>query len=105
MTSCKSPPTPRNQLFPSADVVLVEVVLREWSVDNNRFEPFGDNELRLHGVAADMSLGRRQQCAGVDLADDVPQVQIAVGNLFDFVAADFTEITLLAACHDNLLNL
>ena len=51
------------------------------------------------GIAADVSLGRRVQHFGVEHADDVAQVQIAIGELGHILAADVAEIAFVAFGH------
>lgn len=59
-----------------------------------------EDELGHERMTGDMPLGSCQECPRFQFADHVPQVQIALRDVFDFIAANFTQITLIAARHD-----
>ena len=58
-----------------------------------------DDVLRERRIAADVPLGGRVQHLGIEHADDVAQVEIAIGELGDVLAADVAEIAFVAFGH------
>ena len=51
------------------------------------------------GIAAEVPLGRDVQGLGIDLAQDVAEVEVRVGDVLDLLAADLAEVALLALGH------
>jgi hypothetical protein len=57
------------------------------------------NELSINGIAAQVALGGGQQLPRWQLANDEPQIQIAVTNGLHFIATDIAQISLFATGH------
>ncbi|MDB5345712.1 MAG: hypothetical protein JWP89_4089 [Schlesneria sp.] len=92
-------PTARGQLLASSNLLRGHQLLIKRTFDDDRFEFRIDNELCEHGVAPQVPLGSSHQVSGLHLADDVPQIEIAVGDVFNFITADFAHVTLIAFRH------
>jgi len=98
----QSLPASREESFLLANVGPVECAFVEWAFDDHRLKIVGDDVLGERSVAADVTLGAGMQNFGVEHADDVSQVEIAVGQIGDIMAADFAEITFVAFRHGEL---
>jgi hypothetical protein len=46
-----------------------------------------------------MALRPQMQLLGRHFAENVTQIEVGVGDVFNVAATDLTEVTLLAACH------
>ncbi len=77
----------------------VELPFVERAFDDDRLEVVGDDVLGERRIAADVPLGRRVQHLGVEHADDVAQVEIAIGELGHILAAHVAQITFVAFGH------
>jgi hypothetical protein len=93
-----TPPSGR-QLFASRNLFRGHQLFIKRAFDDDRFEPRIDDELGQHGVAPQMSLGCGHEVSSFHLADDVSQIKVAVGDVFDFITADFAHVTLIAFRH------
>ena len=83
----------------SGDVGGIELPLVERTFDEQRWEVVGDDVLRERRVAANVALRRGVEHFGVEHADDVAEVEIAIGELGHVVAADVAEIAFVAFGH------
>ena len=96
----QSPPCSRHEQLLLRHVGRIECLLGEWSLDPHRFEGGIDDELGDRWVAANVPFGRAVQLIRPDLAHDVAQIEIGVGDIFDVFSAHVTEIALFAFGHD-----
>ena len=85
--------------FALADEGRIELPLVERAFDDDRLEVVGDDVLRERRVAADVALAGRVQHFGIEHADDVAQVEIAIGELGHILAAHVAEIAFVAFGH------
>ena len=94
-------PTPAagDQRFLLLDIARIELPFVEGAFDHDRLEIVGDDELREHRVAADVALAGRVQRFGIELADHVAQIEIAIGEVFHVAAANVAEIAFFALGH------
>jgi hypothetical protein len=77
----------------------VEKALVEASSDEDGLKVGIDDELSEGGVAADVAFASGVERFGIDLADDVAEVEIALPDVLDICAAKVAEIALFAAGH------
>ena len=77
----------------------VEFGLTKQTLDGDCLKRRIHDELSDDGIAAEVPFRRGEQLSGFDLAENEPQIEIASLDEFDFVAADFAEISLIALCH------
>jgi hypothetical protein len=92
-------PTAGDESFLIADEGGVELALVEWAVDDHRLEVVSDDVLRERRVAADVALFGRVEDFGIEQADHIAQIQIAIGELGHVLAADVAEIAFVAFGH------
>ena len=77
----------------------VEFGLGERTLDNDWLKIIGDNELGQLRVAANMFLGGRMEQLRIELSDHIPQIEVAVGDVFYVITADAAEIALVTLGH------
>ncbi len=92
-------PAAGQQAFAFSDERWVELPLVERAFDDDRLEVIGDDVLGKRWIAADVALAGRVEHLGVEHADDVAQVQIAIGDFGHVLAANIAEITFFAFGH------
>lgn len=92
-------PAPSDQLFLATNFFRIEETLVEEAGDFDGREFGIDDELGLNGIAAEMPLrGTMELCVG-DFADDVTEIKVTVGDVFDGLTADFAQVALIAFRH------
>ena len=96
-------PATSDQAFALGDVGWIELPLVKWTFDADRFEFVGHDVLSERWVAADVSLAGGVEHLGIEHADDVAKVQIAIGELGYILAADNAEIAFFALGHGGRL--
>ena len=77
----------------------VEFGLGERALDNDWLKIIGHNELGQFRVTANMFLGGRMEQLRIELSDYIPQVEVAVGDVFYVVTADAAEIAFVTLGH------
>ena len=92
-------PAAGNETFLVADVCRIELAFVKGAFNDDRLEVVFDDELGEGGIAADVPLAGRVERFGIDLADDVAQVEIAVPDVLDVAATDVAQVTFFAASH------
>jgi hypothetical protein len=86
--------------FLLADETRVERAFVEGAGDGDRWlEVVGRDVLGQRGVAADVAFLSGVEHLGIELADDVAEVEIAIGKLGHVLAADVAEIAFVAFGH------
>jgi hypothetical protein len=92
-------PTSRGQFFASRNLFERHQPFIKGTFDDDRFKFRIDNELRKHRVTPQMALGSGHQVSSFHLTDDVSQIEVTVGDVFNFITADFAHVTLIAFRH------
>ena len=92
-------PAAGDKPFLLADMRHVELPLVERPFNRHRIEIRIDNELGQRWIAADVALAGGVKRLGIDLANDIAQVEIAIPDVFDIAAADVAQIAFFAAGH------
>ena len=96
-------PAARDERLLHLDRGGIEASFVEGAFNLDRIEARVNDELGLHRIAADVPLGMPDEGPRFDQADDEAQIEIAVGDVGDFFAADRAEIALFAACHAGIV--
>jgi len=86
-----------------ANMGRVELPLVERTFDDHGLKIQIDNELSERWITADVAFSRGMERLGIDLANDIAQVQIAIPDILDVTAANFTEIAFFATSHGRRL--
>src|SRR6266545_3870193 len=92
-------PGARDALLLLGDECGIEKLLGEDAVATDRWKGWIDDVLGVGRVAADVPLAHGRQGQGRDLAEDVAEVEVGVGDDLDILTADVAEIALFAADH------
>src|SRR5262249_25936189 len=58
-----------------------------------------DDELCRHWIAADMALAKKVKLLRMHLAQNVPEIEIGLGDFLDITATNIAEIALFADRH------
>lgn len=95
----KPMPATREKDFLLADVLGIKRAFIERAFQSFRFKIIGHDVLRQRRVAADVALGRGVEHFGIKLADNVAEIEVALGQRGDVFAANFAEITFVAFGH------
>lgn len=77
----------------------VELALVEGAFAGDGWEGGVDDELGSGGVAADVALGGGVELFGADVARDIAEVEVGLGDGLDIGAADIAEVAGFAADH------
>lgn len=87
--------------FPSlSDVLRIQVIDGEDSLRADRsLKSVVTDELGESGCALQMGFRCEVEHFGIDLSDDIPQIEGAFGDLLDFIAAYAAQIALIASSH------
>src|SRR5262249_36003307 len=88
------PPAACDERLSLAHVRWIEPAFVEFAFDFDWRKVVVDDELREHWITADVPLTERVERFGIDLADHIAQIELAVGDFRDISAADFAEIAL-----------
>jgi hypothetical protein len=94
-------PAAGDEGFLIADEGGVELAFVEGPFDGDRCEVVRDDVLRERGIAADVALFGGVEHFGVEEADDVTQVEIAIGELGHVLAAYVAEVAFVAFGHSS----
>jgi hypothetical protein len=89
----------RDERFHAGTLRRVELCLAEWAFHRDGRKAVVEDELGEEGVAFQVAFGGGEKIPHGDLADDETQVEIALGDVLDLVAADFAEIPLITLGH------
>jgi hypothetical protein len=95
----QAPPGPREALFLFRHKNRIEVLLAERTRAWNGVEGGVDNVLGRGGIAADVAFTLVRQSEWVYFAQNVTEIEVGIGNGFDVLSANVTEIALIASCH------
>src|SRR5664279_3383649 len=92
-------PTAGDQRLALANVRRIEHSLVERAFDHDRRKIVVHNKLRESRIAADVSLWRRVERLGINHADHVAQIEIALGDLRHVGAADVAHVSFITFGH------
>src|SRR5438128_165650 len=87
------PPAAGDEALLLTDVSRIELAFIKRTFDGDGLKFRIDDKLGQRRIAADVALARRMQRFGIDLANDVAEVEIAVPDVLDVAAADIAEVT------------
>ena len=80
-------PTASGQVFSSRNVFGIELPFVERTFHDDRLKRRIDDELGQHRIAAKMPFGSLEQAIWLDLANHIAEIEVAVGEVFDVLAA------------------
>src|SRR5687767_3471005 len=81
-------PAASDEAFLLADEGGIELALVEIATGGDRLKIGVGDELSERGIAADVALASRMKRLGIDLADHVAEIEIALPDVLDIAAAD-----------------
>ncbi len=89
----------RNPICLLGDESRVQLVLRERALHGDSLEFGVVDELAQRRVAAQVTFGALMKGFGINLAEQVAEVKVAIGDIFHLETADLAQVTLLAMGH------